>query len=104
VVVALVSGLFVVLPLLQSVDFSRELVGPEVVRADIDQIVSLPRPGLVQLEVTEDIFYKVDEGETLSEIAAQFDLETRALAEHNDLSDPDSLMPGQTLRIPPRSL
>ncbi|MDQ3693759.1 MAG: LysM peptidoglycan-binding domain-containing protein [Chloroflexota bacterium] len=45
--------------------------------------------------------YVVREGDTLSTIAARFDVTEPALLATNDLSDPDRIMIGQELVIPP---
>ncbi|MDQ3412034.1 MAG: LysM peptidoglycan-binding domain-containing protein [Chloroflexota bacterium] len=45
--------------------------------------------------------YVVREGDTLSTIAARFDVTEPALLAANDLSDPDRIMIGQELVIPP---
>ena len=45
--------------------------------------------------------YTVKAGDTLSEIAALFDLSTSALAEANAVADLDTLDIGQVLKIPP---
>lgn len=44
--------------------------------------------------------YRVEAGDSLSRIAARFDVELDALVAHNRLADPDLLEVGQTLRIP----
>ena len=43
--------------------------------------------------------YTVRPGDTLSGIAERFDLDTAALAEANNLFEPDVLFPGQELKI-----
>ncbi len=47
--------------------------------------------------------YKVKTGDTLSGIATQFDITTATVAWANDIYNPDHLVPGDTLRIPPTS-
>ena len=44
--------------------------------------------------------YTVAEGDTLSEIAATFDLSVEQLAEANGIEDPDFILVGQVIRIP----
>ena len=56
--------------------------------------------GEVAFERTEDSEYIVTEGETLSEIANQFDLSYEQLATYNELADPDALSPGQRILVP----
>lgn len=46
--------------------------------------------------------YTVQAGDTLSGIAASFEVAMLALAISNDIVDPDAIQPGDTLRIPPR--
>lgn len=45
--------------------------------------------------------YTVQAGDTLGEIARQFDVRARDLQLHNDLANPDRIREGQVLRIPP---
>ena len=45
--------------------------------------------------------YVVQRGDTLSGIAQQFGVSTRAIQQRNDLASPDRLVVGQVLRIPP---
>ena len=47
--------------------------------------------------------YTVKTGDTLSGIATQFDVTTATVAWANDIYNPDHLVPGGTLRIPPTS-
>mgnify|MGYP001400260352 CR=1 FL=1 len=47
--------------------------------------------------------YKIKQGDTLSEIAKQFDLSTQQLANFNRIRDIDSITAGKTLQIPYRS-
>jgi LysM repeat protein len=44
--------------------------------------------------------YEVQAGDTLSGIADQFGVDVEALAEANDIADPDLIYPGQVLIIP----
>jgi hypothetical protein len=46
------------------------------------------------------ISYVVQEGDTLSSIAAQFDVDEQLIAQANDLSNPNRVYPGQVLAIP----
>ena len=45
--------------------------------------------------------YTVQPGDTLGAIAARFDLSVEALADYNDLANPDQIAEGQVLRLPP---
>ena len=54
----------------------------------------IPTPGQQQR-------YVVREGDTLSEIAARFGVSEQAILEANPLSDPNRLLVGQELIIPP---
>lgn len=102
--IGLAGGLVMLLPLLEGADLSGEIVGPEITRAVIDPYLYPGSAAQVELELTEDLYYEVNQGETLSEIANQFDVEVAALAAHNDIADPDSVTAGQTLRIPPPAM
>lgn len=46
--------------------------------------------------------YTVEQGDTLTAIAERFDVNVRALAEANDINDPDSIAVGTELAIPRR--
>jgi LysM repeat protein len=46
------------------------------------------------------VTYEVQPGDTLSEIAQRFDTTVEALAEANDIEDPDVIFPGDILKIP----
>jgi LysM repeat protein len=59
-----------------------------------DQILCLPRAPLVQP------VYEVQPGDTLSAIAQRFGSRVDAIAQRNNLADPDRIFPGQILRIP----
>ena len=102
--IGLAGGLVVLLPVLEDAELSGEIVGPEITRAVIDPYLYPGSAAQVELELTEDLYYEVKQGETLSEIANQFDVEVAALVAHNDIADPDSVIAGQTLRIPPRAM
>jgi len=71
---------------------------PELARVEIDFGSESPA---VTFERSEPEEYLVEDGETLSQIAAFFDLQWDYLAEFNGLSDPDRLHPGQRILIPP---
>jgi LysM repeat protein len=48
----------------------------------------------------EPVVHTVKRGETLSEIAKQYDVKVNAIAEANDLEDPSHIITGQKLTIP----
>ena len=48
--------------------------------------------------------YKVGEGETLDDIARSFVVTKREIMELNNITDPDSIRPGQIIQIPPTEL
>jgi LysM repeat protein len=45
----------------------------------------------------------VQQGENLFRIALQYNMSWEELAEYNGITNPDSIYPGQVLRIPPSS-
>jgi len=61
--------------------------------------VEIPLPQ-VEFERNEDMDYIVAPGDTLSDIAHKFDLDSDVLADYNDLANPNALVPGQRLLIP----
>ena len=77
-------------------DFSIRNLNPW--KRGVPSIVARPIPAPV--EPPEDRTYKVVSGDTLSRIAQRFEMTPAQLAARNDLSDPDLLDVGQTLRIP----
>ena len=101
IALVLISALFLLLPLLEKTDFASSVADETVTRAAISGSIAPIPPRQVEFELTEELFYQVDAGETLSEIAAAFDLDARTLARHNGLSDPHALQAGQIIRIPP---
>jgi LysM repeat protein len=56
-----------------------------------------PRP---ESPAPTPVTYEVQPGDTLSEIAQRFDTTAEAMAEANDIEDPDLIFPGDILRIP----
>ena len=66
------------------------------------QIIKLPerdkpsQPGTIE--------YEVQPGDYLSKIATKFDITTRALAEANQISDMQLIVPGQKLKVPGAAL
>lgn len=51
-------------------------------------------------ERSDDLAHVVQHGETLSEIAYLYDIEYRELARYNNLSNPDSIKVGESIRVP----
>lgn len=95
VTVVLTGTLVIVLPELEAVGDEDDAV----VRAAAPALPETAA-GVVRLELTEDVEHFVAEGETLSGIAADYDVEAPALARYNDLEDPDTIVPGQRIVIP----
>ncbi|MFW5776528.1 MAG: LysM peptidoglycan-binding domain-containing protein [Spirochaetota bacterium] len=96
VIVALAATLVVVLPELEAASGADSTV---VMHA------SAPAPpetaaGTVRLELTEDVEHFVAEDETLSEIAADYEVPVETLARYNNLLDPDSIVPGERIVVP----
>lgn len=60
-----------------------------------------PPPSLSPSPSPEPEVYVVESGDTLSEIAQRFDTTVEAIAEANDMDDPDVLGIGDELIIPP---
>lgn len=56
-----------------------------------------PRP---ESPAPTPVTYEVQPGDTLSEIAQRFDTTVEALAEANDIEDPNVIFPRDILRIP----
>lgn len=53
----------------------------------------------IKSEDDEEVWYTVEEGDTLSSIADEYDTDYMTIAELNGLDDPDLIYPGQELRI-----
>lgn len=71
--------------------------------AEDEGLVTVPwSPSVVSGSSARNVArYTVREGDTLSSIAQAFHLNPRSIAWSNDLVDPDSIKPGDELRIPP---
>tara|TARA_B100000212_G_scaffold195456_1_gene147453 strand:- start:111 stop:1139 length:1029 start_codon:yes stop_codon:yes gene_type:complete len=57
----------------------------------------------VKLEQGEDLFYKIQSGDTLSEIALMNNISLSKLMEMNDIKDKDTLIAGKKIRINKKS-
>jgi hypothetical protein len=64
-------------------------------------LASIPQREVV-FDMTDDLEYLVQKGETLSEIATRNSLSTELLAEYNGLSNADLLIEGQVIVVPGR--
>ena len=63
--------------------------------------VSVPTPEPTEaLPVSGQQEYTVQEGDTLGAIAAQFGVTVEAIVEANNITDPNLILPGETLVIP----
>lgn len=58
------------------------------------QTIRVPEDG-----TTTSVYYTIQPGDTLSEIALKFDTTVSALQDQNNLSDPDSIYAGHIIRI-----
>lgn len=65
--------------------------------------VATPTPTPPILPTIAPTTYKVSSGDTLSGIAARFDVSVEELIRANSIADPDRLVEGQELNIPARS-
>ena len=66
------------------------------------QVINLPDPTTPPKPGT--IEYEVQPGDMLSQIAVVFDITTQALAEANEISDIQHIVPGQKLKVPGAAL
>lgn len=53
-----------------------------------------------ELEKNNDIKYIVKRGDTLSQIAARYNMDYKTLARYNNISNPDKIFPDQVIYIP----
>ena len=53
-----------------------------------------------ELEKNNDIKYIVKKGDTLSQIAARYNMDYKTLARYNNISNPDKIFPDQVIYIP----
>lgn len=63
---------------------------------------AVPAPESLQVNGEDIRTYEVQVGDTLAEIAIEFDLPMDVLVRANNLADPDHIEVGQILVIPPR--
>lgn len=64
------------------------------------QVITIPAAGQVVIAPTNTTVYTVQAGDTLFAIALRNNTTTAALATLNNITDPDTLAPGDVLRIP----
>jgi hypothetical protein len=64
----------------------------------LDQAIYLKR-AMEEMDQKPDYLYKVVDGDTLSQIAARFELHVYQLAIWNKIDNPDILFPGQLLHL-----
>ncbi|MDA1217276.1 MAG: LysM domain-containing protein, partial [Chloroflexi bacterium] len=64
------------------------------------QVITIPAAGQVVIAPTNTTVYTVQAGDTLFAIALRNNTTTAALATLNNITDPDTLSPGDVLRIP----
>ena len=76
---------------------------PPTLTPDPDAKSSTTTPARLTSTNRAIVDYTVKTGDTLSGIATQFDVTTATVAWANDIYNPDHLVPGATLRIPPTS-
>ncbi|MDA0699019.1 MAG: LysM peptidoglycan-binding domain-containing protein, partial [Chloroflexi bacterium] len=64
------------------------------------QVITIPAAGQVVIAPTNTTVYTVQAGDTLFAIALRNNTTTAALATLNNITNPDTLAPGDVLRIP----
>jgi len=96
VTVALAATLVVVLPELEAASGADSAVVMHATAPALPETAA----GVVRLELTEDVEHFVAEGETLSEIAADYEVSVETLARYNNLVDPDTIVPGERIIVP----
>ena len=67
---------------------------------ETEEVEAEPTPTPTPTPTPEATVYEVQEGDTLGAIAAQFGTTVDAIAEANDLDDPDAIFIGDELVIP----
>lgn len=77
----------------EEIEWKKQKVDPNEVQS-VDEVIALLQNGTVEQEK-----YSVEEGDSISTIANQFDLSTDELEDLNDMSEEDVLKVGQTLVV-----
>ena len=91
---------------LQDLLTANKLTGKEVLRINQALIIPPPRPAEETLPDATPLpqgglaNYVVQSGDTLIGLAARFQIDISAIMEHNNISDPNSLIAGSVLVIP----
>lgn len=75
----------------------RDLYTESIFLSDTSEIPNTPNPN--DSINTESVFYTVQAGDTLSEIASRYGTTVQELVDINNLSNPNLIYPGETLRI-----
>lgn len=75
----------------------RDLYTESIFLSDTSEIPNTPNPN--DSINTETIFYTVQAGDTLSEIASRYGTTVQELVDINNLANPNLIYPGETLRI-----
>ncbi len=75
----------------------RDLYTESIFLSDTSEIPNTPNPN--DSINTESVFYTVQAGDTLSEIASQYGTTVQELVDINNLANPNLIYPGETLRI-----
>ena len=66
----------------------------------LNEITVMPDPGNPPFPTTQILTYRIKKGDTLSRIARLYHITVAALASFNQISDPDRIYAGETLKIP----
>lgn len=75
----------------------RDLYTESIFLSDTSEIPNTPNPN--DNINTETVFYTVQAGDTLSEIASRYGTTVQELVDINNLANPNLIFPGETLRI-----
>jgi LysM repeat protein len=76
----------------------QELLIPVATPTPVPGATETPAPGATQAPTT--VIHVVQQGETLSAIAQHYGVSMQAILDANDITDPDSIRPGDQLVIP----
>ncbi len=75
----------------------RDLYTESIFLSDTSEIPNTPNPN--DSINTESVFYTIQSGDTLSEIASRYGTTVQELVDINHLANPNLIYPGETLRI-----